>query len=96
MTTGSVSILWDLEDDPDGNYRHILEGHDLTPEEVEEVLLNPGNGTARSRTSGNLATFGWTSGGRYIVVIWECVFEDPLMIYPSTAYPVPPPRDEKP
>jgi len=32
-------IIWDDEDDPDGNYWHIcVEGHGLTREEVEEVL----------------------------------------------------------
>jgi hypothetical protein len=30
-------ILWDLDDDPDGNFQHIAE-HGITVEEVEEVL----------------------------------------------------------
>ena len=25
-----VQFVWDMEDDPDGNYRHIVEGHDVT------------------------------------------------------------------
>ncbi len=32
-------VIWDLEDDPEGNVQHIAE-HDLTPEEVESVLFN--------------------------------------------------------
>lgn len=32
-----IKVLWDLEDDPRGNVIHIAE-HDVTPEEVEEVL----------------------------------------------------------
>ncbi len=32
-----VRVIWDLEDDPDGNFQHIAE-HDVTPEEVDEVL----------------------------------------------------------
>ena len=32
-------VMWDDEDDPDGNYWHIcVEGHGLTREEVEEAL----------------------------------------------------------
>jgi DNA-binding XRE family transcriptional regulator len=33
-----ILIIWDLEDDPRGNIQHIAE-HDVTPEEVEEVLM---------------------------------------------------------
>jgi YD repeat-containing protein len=86
-----VQIIWDLEDDPDGNYWHIvIEGHGVTREEVEEVLLDRGNPTEVSRTSGNLITFGWTSAGQHIAVLWELACDDPKMAYPLTAYPVPP------
>jgi len=47
------TIWWDLDDDPDGNVQHIAE-HDLSVEEVEDVLrkwLNK-NKTERSRQSG--------------------------------------------
>jgi hypothetical protein len=46
-----ADILWDLEDDLDGNVQHIAE-HDLTCEEVESVLRNTDNTTEKSRTSG--------------------------------------------
>jgi hypothetical protein len=80
-------ILWD----PDGNVQHIAE-NDVSVEEVEEVLLNPRNATARSRRNGRPMTFGWTSTGRYIAVAWDIANDDPRMIYPVTAYEVPPPR----
>jgi hypothetical protein len=87
-------IFWDQEDDPDGNYWHIVvEGHGITQEEVDEVLLNPSNPTAESRESGRPITFGSTSLGNYIAVVWEEVNEDPRMIYPVTAYHAPPPRE---
>ena len=35
-----TQILWDLPDDPNGNYRRIIDGHDVTIEEVEEILLD--------------------------------------------------------
>ena len=54
-----AQIVWDADDDPDGNVQHIAE-NDLTVEEVESVLLNPKNKDAISRTSGRWITFGWT------------------------------------
>ena len=35
-----IRILWDDENDPDGNVEHIAE-HDLTMEDVEHVLADP-------------------------------------------------------
>jgi hypothetical protein len=85
-----TQIIWDLEDDEDGNYWHIVvEGHGITQEEVEEVLLNRSNETTRSREHDSMATFGWTSTGKHILVAWEHVQDDPLTIYPITAYEVP-------
>jgi hypothetical protein len=83
------SIWWDLDDDPDGNVQHIAE-HDVTKEEVEDVLRDPGNATEQSHSSGRPATFGWTSTGKYLIVVWDEVDSDPLTAYPVTAYEVPP------
>ena len=84
-------VYWDAEDDPEGNYQHILE-HGLTKEEVEEVVQNRNNEQVPSDSTGRPATFGWTTTGRHIIVIWEHVCDDPLSIYPVTAYDVPPQR----
>ena len=86
-----ATILWDLEDDPEGNVQHIAE-HGITVEEAEEVLLDPRSRTGKSRRSGRPQAFGWASTGKYITVVWEEVSEDPRMIYPVTAYEVPPPQ----
>jgi uncharacterized DUF497 family protein len=80
-----VEVVWDLEDDPKGNVQHIAE-HGVTPEEVEEVLNDPASETARSRSSDRPMTFGYTAAGRPIVVVWEMVEQDPLVVYPITAY----------
>ncbi len=85
-----LDVLWDLDDDPEGNIQHIAE-HDLTKEEVEEVLRDPLNRTGRSRRSGRPITFGWTSSGRHIAVVWEMVLDNPRTIYPCTAYDAPTP-----
>jgi hypothetical protein len=84
-------IIWDLEDDPTGNVRHIAE-HDVTPEEVEEVLNDRHSQTAYSASSGRPITFGWTGQGRYLAVVWELIEDDPLVAYPVTAYPAPEPN----
>jgi uncharacterized DUF497 family protein len=89
-----VTIIWDLEDDPDGNVEHIAE-HGITVDEAEEVVLDPRSRSGKSRRSGRPQVFGWTSSGRYITVIWDEVSDDPRMIYPITAYEVPPPQGRK-
>lgn len=53
-----MQIIWDLEDDSDGNYAHIMDGHDVTREEVEEVLRNPNASESTSRRSGEPCVFG--------------------------------------
>ncbi len=85
-----AQIIWDLDDDPEGNVQHIAE-HGVTVEEVEEVLHDPRTRTGRSRSSGRPEAFGETSTGKYITVIWDEVCDDPRMIYPITAYEVPRP-----
>jgi hypothetical protein len=79
-----VSILWNDEDDPRSNVRHIAE-NDLTPEDIGAVLENPTSKT-KSRSSGEEAYFGYTADGRYIIVVFERIDED--TIYPITAYEV--------
>jgi uncharacterized DUF497 family protein len=79
-----TTILWDLDDDPDGNVQHIAE-HDLTKEEVEEVLQNP-DGVTDSRSSGLPIAFGETSTGRLIAVVYEEIDDD--SVRPVTAYDV--------
>jgi hypothetical protein len=58
------SIIWDLDDDPDGNVQHCAE-HDVSKEEVEEVLQNATDADT-SRSSDRPVLFGDTSTGRHI------------------------------
>lgn len=79
-------IVWDWEDDPDGNVQHIAE-HDLTMEEVEEILYAASQEDLLvSRTSGRPMAFGFTSTGKYIAVVFEIIDENPLTVRPITAY----------
>lgn len=84
----NVSVVWD--DEPDGNVEHLAR-NGLTPEEVESVLLDDSIPTAHSKSSGRPCKFGFTDTGRYIIVIWDELNDNPRMIYPVTAYEVPEP-----
>jgi DNA-binding XRE family transcriptional regulator len=54
-----IVIIWDDEDDRDGNYWHIcVEGHGLTCAEVEEVLRDDDSEIEVSRSSGRPTAFG--------------------------------------
>jgi uncharacterized DUF497 family protein len=79
------SIIWDLDDDPDGNVQHCAQ-HGITKEEVEEVLQNATD-TDVSRSSGRPVVFGDTSTGRHILVAYEEIDAD--TVYLVTAYEVP-------
>jgi hypothetical protein len=80
-------IAWDMEDDPKGNVQHIA-ANGITMEEVEEVVLNEDNPVGESRSSGRPMTFGETSTGERIAVVWEQALDNPLIIRPVTAFEV--------
>lgn len=80
-------FVWDPEDDPEGNVQHIP-AHGITTLEVEHVLTTYGNIIVASRSSGRPLTFGRTSRGRLIGVVWEAISRDPLIIRPITSFDV--------
>jgi len=88
---GDLHIVWDLEEDPDGNVQHLAQ-HDVTQEEFEEVLQNHRHEATTSRSSGEAITFGWTSTGKHLAIVYEEVLDDPPTIRPLTAYPTKPKR----
>ena len=81
----NVGVIWDLDDDPDGNVEHCAE-HGVTKEEVEEVLDSATDHDV-SRTSGRPVLFGDTLAGRHLMVVYEQIDDD--TVYPVTAYEVP-------
>jgi uncharacterized DUF497 family protein len=84
------SVIWDLDDDPDGNVQHCAQ-HGVTKEEVEEVLENATD-AGISQSSGRPVLFGDTSTGRHLMVVYEEIDAD--TVYPVTAYDVP--RSQRP
>jgi uncharacterized DUF497 family protein len=79
------SIIWDLDDDPNGNVQHCAE-HGVTKEDVEQVFQNPTDADI-SRSSGRPVVFGDTSTGRHLMVVYEAINAD--TVYPVTAFDVP-------
>ena len=79
------SILWDLDEDPEGNVFHCAQ-HGVTKEEVEEVFLNAMD-VDISRSTGRPVVFGETKTGRHLMVVFEAI--DKNTVYPITAFDVP-------
>ena len=63
-----LHLIWDLDDDPQGNVQHIAE-HGITKAEVVDVLGSPET-REESRTSGRPVAIGTTSTGRTILVVY--------------------------
>jgi hypothetical protein len=83
-----ATIIWD--DEPGQNVDHVAE-HGLTPNEGDEGSLDDSLPTAHSNTTDRPCKFGYSSTGKYIIVHWDELCDDPRMIYPVTAYEVPEP-----
>jgi hypothetical protein len=81
-------VIWDDENEP-----HIIDPGEVTADEVDEVIRNhPGDHDSPdefSDTSGLPLIYGDTSTGKHVVVIYEDLSDDDLIIVrPVTAYPV--------
>jgi len=83
------SILWDADDDPEGNVQHLAE-HGLDVEDVEWVLGAPSSKGA-SQSSGLPSVWGYTPDGTYIIVIYDEIDDDTIRVV--TAYEVPEPGE---
>jgi uncharacterized DUF497 family protein len=78
-------LVWDLDDDPDGNVQHCAQ-HGVPKEEVEEEFQNATDAD-NSRSSVRPVVFGDTSTGRHLMVVYEEVDAD--TVYPVTTFEVP-------
>ncbi len=80
----NVTIIWDLDDDEEGNVQHIAQ-HFIDKEDVAHVFDNP-VGVDTSDSSQRPMVFGYTIDDRYIAVIYDQIDED--SVYPITAFEV--------
>jgi hypothetical protein len=81
----------DAEDDPDGNFQHIVEAAEVTAEEVEDVLCGHEGDfpDAYPDATGNPIIFGTTSTGKRIALVYIDESDaDVVLIRRVTAYPV--------
>ena len=83
----NVIVLWDLDDDEEGNVQHIAR-HEIEKDDVAHVYDNP-VGFETSKSSGRPMVFGYMIDDRYIAVIYEQIDEE--TVYPVTAFEVPEP-----
>ena len=85
-----VDILWDTDDDEDGNVWHCAE-HGVTKQDVDEVF-DRSDSHGISRSSGRPLVYGYTSTGRYLVVVYDKVTD--TIVRPVTAFDVPERRSQ--
>ena len=64
------TIIWDDPADEDGNIAHI-DLHDITPDEVLDVLLAREQPDELSESTGLPIVFGFASTGKYLAVVYE-------------------------
>jgi len=84
-------VDWDDPDHPTGNVEHVAE-HGITQAEVESVLEGDGPEDARRTAPYRHTKEGWTTMGKYLVVVYESEESAGyIVVRPVTAYDVTPP-----
>ncbi len=85
-----IIFHWAPEDDPDGNWQHDFEGHDVELEEVTQLIERymgvPGVCVPRPDESYTIRATGIT--GRTLVAVFRVEHRDPLRVWVITCYPV--------
>ena len=85
-----IIFHWAREDDSEGNWQHIFEGHDVELKEVvtliEEYLGVPGVCIRRADKSYTITAASVT--GRTLKAVFRVLHWDPPRVYVITCYPV--------
>ncbi len=84
-----IIFHWDSKDDPDGNWQHVFEGHDVEPEEVEGFIESYWNRRSewRVRPDDSVELMGLTDSERVLVAVFRVLDEDPPRVRVITCYP---------
>jgi hypothetical protein len=82
-----LHLLWDMDDDPEGNVQHIAD-HGLTVPYVEYVLRHPAAEGISKSTSLPVA-WGYTPENEYVMIVYERIDLDTIRVI--TAFEVPEP-----
>ncbi len=90
MPSEPIIFNWDSPDDPDGNWQHIFEGHDVEPEEVEALIEDYWDIEAarRDRKDGLHVIVGTSITGRTLKAVFDVVDPDPPRVYVVTCFPL--------
>ncbi len=81
---------WDPTDDPDGNWQHVFEGHDVEPEEVEALIEDYWDIKAArvDRPDGSSTIAGTSIFGRTLEVVFRVAHGDPPRVRVITCFPL--------
>jgi len=86
MKRSDALVDWDDEGTPGGNTDHIAD-NDLSPDEVDSVLLDDGIPAEMDRANPrHRVVQGYTFTDRWIVVVYDVLSERPPVLRPVTAY----------
>jgi hypothetical protein len=88
-----VAFIWDLQDDPEGT--SASKATALRGKKSKRCRRGTTKARSAAGAAANLKAFGWTASGKYVTVVFQCVSDDPLTVYPITAYEVRPPDPRK-
>ncbi len=90
MPREPIIFHWDAEDDPNGNWQHVFEGHDVEQEEVEAFIERywdvPAAWSPRGRDTFILV--GTSDTGRTLKAVFQVLHWDPPRVHVITCFPL--------
>ena len=90
MAREPIIFHWDAEDDPNGNWQHVFEGHDVEQDEVEEFIQDylDVRGICIHRDDDSYQIIATSRTGRTLAAVYLMLDRDPPRVRVITCYPV--------
>lgn len=90
MSWERIIFHWDPEDDPDGNWQHVFEGHDVEPEELVSFIEQYWSVRAAwtKRPDRSWTVIGTSGTGRTLFAALRILDRDPPRVCVITCFPV--------